>query len=587
MAARAAAAAADARLDHTQRVGVLERLDRRVARVRHVRLQRRRAVPAGPGAVAAAERLVVGERPAGARIDAADQQVVHGAAARRRNAPGQRARERAEHHVDDALRGLDVARRRPRRAAARSPRVPGGATTSIGAERAVVHREVAAEHAAQRVVAPRRASPPRPRSPGPASAGSSRVKSTRARPPPERERAPRSAPARCRARRRRARPRSEHVPRGSARKRGAHAALGVVHQRAPRRARSVAAPEPRAPSRRGARSPVALRAELRGRSARRSSGGAHVGEHAARSTSLRDHAGAHETHRRDAQALLVDLARERHRARRRAADVGVMRAARDDEVGRAAPGPRNTGETSVTSGRCVPPANGSLSTTTSPRRERAERERRLDRARHAAEVHRNVRRLRDQPARAVEDRARVVEPLLDVRRVRGAHERRAHLLGGTRRTGPGRARGATPSGRGPSSRARRSRTSAPLASSGARASPAAIHSVAPSSSTAPGRAAVNAASEPRRGRQHAERAITATSSGARGRTRAPRKRARAGARAARGRRVAGQRAAHLERHDLDPAAAIGEPVAARVLAMEALATSRGPPASTARAIGPR
>src|SRR5205814_10434149 len=55
----------------------------------------------------------------------------------------------------------------------------------------------------------------------------------------------------------------------------------------------------------------------------------------------RQHAGvlaaaAAEEYGRDAQALLVDLARDRQRARRRAAHVGVMRAARDEKRRRAA-----------------------------------------------------------------------------------------------------------------------------------------------------------------------------------------------------------------------------------------------------------
>ena len=48
---------------------------------------------------------------------------------------------------------------------------------------------------------------------------------------------------------------------------------------------------------------------------------------------------------------------------------------------------------------------------------------------HRAQVHRHVRRVGDQVALGVEQRAREIEPLLDVDRVRGVGERHAHLLG--------------------------------------------------------------------------------------------------------------------------------------------------------------
>ena len=54
----------------------------------------------------------------------------------------------------------------------------------------------------------------------------------------------------------------------------------------------------------------------------------------------------------------------------------------------------------------------------------------VDRADHRAEMDRHALRERDHLPRAVEDRGRAVGALLDVRRERGAHERRAHLLGG-------------------------------------------------------------------------------------------------------------------------------------------------------------
>src|SRR5207247_8552549 len=86
----AAAAATNLGPHDPQRVGVLEGLDRRVAGVRHVGLQRRGAVPTGAGAMPSREGLVVRERSSGARVDASDQEVVPGAAARGRTAIGRR-----------------------------------------------------------------------------------------------------------------------------------------------------------------------------------------------------------------------------------------------------------------------------------------------------------------------------------------------------------------------------------------------------------------------------------------------------------------------------------------------------------------
>ena len=127
-------------------------------------------------------------------------------------------------------------------------------------------------------------------------------------------------------------------------------------------------------------------------------------------------AAPHEPHRRQDQAFLIDLARDRHRARAHAADVGVMRAIGDVERRAATRGRGTPATTSVMSGRCVPPWNGSFSITTSPGSIGDGVDRRAHRQRHRAEVHGHVIALRDRLARRVVDRARVVEPLLDVRR---------------------------------------------------------------------------------------------------------------------------------------------------------------------------
>ena len=60
---------------------------------------------------------------------------------------------------------------------------------------------------------------------------------------------------------------------------------------------------------------------------------------------------------------------------------------------------------------------------------RVARDHGLDRLAHRAQVHRHVRRVGDQVAVGVEQRAGEVEPLLDVHRVGGVLQAQAHLLG--------------------------------------------------------------------------------------------------------------------------------------------------------------
>src|ERR1019366_6130141 len=81
---------------------------------------------------------------------------------------------------------------------------------------------------------------------------------------------------------------------------------------------------------------------------------------------------AHDFDRRNAEALLVNFAAGAHGARVSSAHIGMVSAGSDVEVGRGCVGRpplpllMYTGITSVMSGRCVPPRNGSLSMTTSP-----------------------------------------------------------------------------------------------------------------------------------------------------------------------------------------------------------------------------
>ena len=63
------------------------------------------------------------------------------------------------------------------------------------------------------------------------------------------------------------------------------------------------------------------------------------------------------------------------------------------------------------------------------RRQTEGAERRPHRERRRAEMHRHVRRVRHHPPTRIEDRAREVVPLLDVRREAAAAEDDAHLVG--------------------------------------------------------------------------------------------------------------------------------------------------------------
>ena len=83
--------------------------------------------------------------------------------------------------------------------------------------------------------------------------------------------------------------------------------------------------------------------------------------------------------------------------------------------------------TSVMSGRCVPPANGSFRIQASPGAG-VVRAYRGDGVGKRAEVDRDVLGLRDHPPARVEEGGRAVAPLLDVRGEGGADEGRAHLV---------------------------------------------------------------------------------------------------------------------------------------------------------------
>ena len=87
--------------------------------------------------------------------------------------------------------------------------------------------------------------------------------------------------------------------------------------------------------------------------------------------------------------------------------------------------------TTVTSGRCVPPAYGAFSANASPgcMSRAAPAQDLLHGLAHRAQVHGHVRRVGDELALRVEQRAGEIQALLDVHRARGVGERHAHLLG--------------------------------------------------------------------------------------------------------------------------------------------------------------
>ena len=126
VASGAAGAAAQPVAAHAEGKRLLQRLHRGIEGVGHVGLDTARPRSFRPAAGAAAEGLVVGEEFAAARIAAADGQVAHGPAAGRRDALRQRPGEGAEEHVDQPLRGLDVAPGDRRREAAVGQRTGAG-----------------------------------------------------------------------------------------------------------------------------------------------------------------------------------------------------------------------------------------------------------------------------------------------------------------------------------------------------------------------------------------------------------------------------------------------------------------------------
>jgi hypothetical protein len=117
-----------------------------------------------------------------------------------------------------------------------------------------------------------------------------------------------------------------------------------------------------------------------------------------------------------------------HRARLRAADIGVMRPRRDigdvPAVSEYGCDDRYVGEVRAVGKRIVDDDDIAVVETA------GRRDCLLDRAQHRAEMHRNVLGLRDELRLGVEHGAGGVHALLDIRRERGALQDGAHLIGG-------------------------------------------------------------------------------------------------------------------------------------------------------------
>ena len=128
-------------------------------------------------------------------------------------------------------------------------------------------------------------------------------------------------------------------------------------------------------------------------------------------------------------AFLLDIGRvRRHRARRNAADIGVMAARGDPEQDVLAVEDRRA-DRDVGQMRAAVIGRVDRIGVAGPDLALVLADDGLDRAVHRAEMHRHMRRVGDQRAVAVEHRAGEIEPLLDVHRIGGVLQRHAHLLG--------------------------------------------------------------------------------------------------------------------------------------------------------------
>jgi hypothetical protein len=398
------------------RVLELERLDRRVERVAHPDVHPRRPGPAGIGALAAADRLVV--RPVGA----ADDHVVHRPLALRGEAVHE-LRQRGEHGVRHALARLHVARDDGRRPAGVDERALLHADVERR-ERARVGRHVGRQQHAQREQAGRAGDRDRAvHVPGDRPGGAVEVDRERVAVErdghADRDVVVRHAVALDLALRGRAAVRKPA-------QRLARAPLGVGdHLGEDGGDRVPAAPLDEL---RQALLGQPVRRDLRAQVAAADVRRAHVGEDQV------EHVGhvrpaAHEPHGRDHEALLEELVRAGgHRARAHAADVGVVRAGHGVAEHVAAGGhrrdERDVGQVGAAGERVVDGEDVA--------RLGVAGDHGRDRLGHGPEMDRDVLGLRDHLPVGVEQGGRAVAPLLDVGGVGAADQHGAHLLGDPR-----------------------------------------------------------------------------------------------------------------------------------------------------------
>ena len=203
----------------------------------------------------------------------------------------------------------------------------------------------------------------------------------------------------------------------------ANPAFGIPEQRITRRVelRRAEARGERAPACRTCRTRRQLRAEIPATLRWR----AHVGENETEQLVV-ERSGAHEAHRWHDQSLLHELRRAlRHAAGAHAADVGVMCA----DSGESAERSVDLHRLHQREIREMRPAVIRIVEQKHIAGLWIARAHRGDCLGHCAEVHGDVRGLRDHAARGVEQRGRRVAALSNVRRQRAAHEHRAHLFG--------------------------------------------------------------------------------------------------------------------------------------------------------------
>ncbi len=148
-----------------------------------------------------------------------------------------------------------------------------------------------------------------------------------------------------------------------------------------------------------------------------------------RSSSSAIHAAAaHQQHRRNADAFLINFARQRHRTRAHASDVGMMRAVRHVKCGFAVPLQEDAGDRGDV-GKMRSAAEGIVQNRDIAGPEIECLSGALHRKRHGAQMHGHVIAHRHGFALGVVDGAGIIAAFLDIRGKRSLAQHRAHLFG--------------------------------------------------------------------------------------------------------------------------------------------------------------